>query len=292
MLQRIIDNNRWNENWWIQLSSDEKLLYQYISDTCDDAGFFEIHLDQMCKMLKFEEKRMRSALNGIRKFFVLSDDKTLLFLQPFLHQQNKLPLRAHNSSHIDIISIIDERLFKFQGNENGLKVITSLLPSSYNKMLGKGNGQSPLRIKHSQSQIRMKVDGFPEEPGSSPAGKRKRKRFIEPSLQDVEDYFQQQISGSEILRDVINYQQVALEFYKHYTGNGWRLKHGSEKKMSDWQAVVRTWCTKRESQLLFQKHQFEAGGQKRNSKSGIIIRSMEQAANTNWNSVIGEVDDQ
>ncbi len=270
------------------------LLYQFISDTCNDAGFFEINFDRMCEQLKFEEKRMRATLNGIRKFYIISDDKTSLFFRPFLNQQRKLPLNAENSAHTEIIAVIRERLFQFKGNESGINIITSLLPSNYGEVMNTKNDALPEipedgpqdTTKPSLAQTSIQAEGFPETPVDN--SKHRKKRFVEPSLKEVEDCFLQQISSNETLKDIVNYKEVALEFYRHYTGNGWRLKHGSDKKMSDWEAVVRTWCTKRETAILFEKKQYDNSGRKGHSKSRVIMESMKDAANTDWNTILDQ----
>ena len=40
MAYRFTDTGKWSDSWFIELSPTAKLLFMYICDNCDVAGFF------------------------------------------------------------------------------------------------------------------------------------------------------------------------------------------------------------------------------------------------------------
>tara|TARA_R110000744_G_scaffold240701_3_gene358104 strand:+ start:1880 stop:2689 length:810 start_codon:yes stop_codon:yes gene_type:complete len=65
--------------------------------------------------------------------------------------------------------------------------------------------------------------------------KPKQKRFVEPSLEDVRQYFfdQGELQSNEPQR-----------FYDYYASNGWKV---SSNKMKDWKAAARGWLSRNKS---------------------------------------------
>ena len=57
--------------------------------------------------------------------------------------------------------------------------------------------------------------------------KSKRKRFVPPTFQEVENYISEK-----------GYQIDPHKWYDHYTANGWMV---GKNKMKNWKAAVRTW---------------------------------------------------
>ena len=56
MAYRYSDTLKWQDEWFVDLTSIEKLLFLYLYDNCDIAGFFElsyrkISFDLGCKTL-------------------------------------------------------------------------------------------------------------------------------------------------------------------------------------------------------------------------------------------------
>ena len=44
MAYRFTDTNKWHDAWFSSLKPLEKLLFNYLCDNCDIAGFIEINL--------------------------------------------------------------------------------------------------------------------------------------------------------------------------------------------------------------------------------------------------------
>jgi len=68
---------------------------------------------------------------------------------------------------------------------------------------------------------------FPPEGGDTQKDEGKRKRFVPPSLEQVQAYCTER--GNNV---------SASSFVDHYTAVGWKV---GKTKMTDWKAAVRTW---------------------------------------------------
>ena len=43
MAYRFTDTNKWNDAWFLELKPSGKLLFNYLCDNCDVAGFIELN---------------------------------------------------------------------------------------------------------------------------------------------------------------------------------------------------------------------------------------------------------
>ena len=52
MAMRLTDTDKWNKTWFWKLSVKNKVLWQYLLDFCDNAGFIEIDADKVSHDIK------------------------------------------------------------------------------------------------------------------------------------------------------------------------------------------------------------------------------------------------
>ena len=72
------------------------------------------------------------------------------------------------------------------------------------------------------------VDPGKDSIGKDSIGKDKRKRFVPPTVEEVEDYINEK-----------GYRVDAHKFVDYYLSNGWRV---GKNPMKDWKAAVRSWA--------------------------------------------------
>lgn len=303
MDKKELKARRWQEIWWQNLSLEEKLLYQYLCDMCDIAGFYTINLSKISEDLKLDEKTIRSKLNAIRHLYAISNDKKILYLINYVALHYQLPLQRSIPFQKPVIELLESQLQSF--SKIGQEAIKILIPRK---------DQPPLIIPHSGSQIifensdairsENKFVVKADQPSNKPtiedllmseAGNKKRGRrkgeFEPPTLLELTNYFSEQINKNELLKDWIDPEKIATEFILHYEDIGWKLKSGSNKKMTDWMGVVRTWLGKRERSILVDKKKLEMNGRTSpgaSSKAKLIMQSAENAKNIDWNNVLNE----
>lgn len=73
MAKRFTDSTKWNDNWFFNLTNEEKLAWIYILDTCDHAGIWEKNM----RLLNFQigsnlvENKLKEVFEG--KFIEIKD---------------------------------------------------------------------------------------------------------------------------------------------------------------------------------------------------------------------------
>jgi len=116
MTQRFTDTEKWKNLNIRKLSAEAKLLYLFILDNCDMAGFWDVDLklasfltglqneDDKC----FESMQNSSGIQGAYKELAsrfIIDGETL-WVRNFLFYQNNLPLNPINNAHRGILKTI------------------------------------------------------------------------------------------------------------------------------------------------------------------------------------------
>lgn len=89
---RISKPEKWKDSFFMSLKPIEKLLFIYIYENCDDAGFFELNFDNIISDVGIQSQDLSPSLKKLEKSFLISDDGEKVWLKKFLLHQNKLPL--------------------------------------------------------------------------------------------------------------------------------------------------------------------------------------------------------
>lgn len=121
MAYRFTDTDKWKDGWFIELKPKSKLMFNYLCDNCDMAGFFELSMKKMRHDLEYTDDEIREALTAIEKAYVLSRDKRILFLKNFIRHQKNTPLNHRNNSHIGIFNKLEN--YKMQFGHDLLKLV-------------------------------------------------------------------------------------------------------------------------------------------------------------------------
>lgn len=148
MPSRFTTTEKWKDAWFCTLKRDEKLMFNYVCDTCDCAGFFEFSMKQICVDMDMTPDEVKTTFRALKRSFFISIDKHIYYIKNFLKHQKNLPLNKNNNSHIGIYKCFEK--YKNRFNEHILievhreykialmKGAIEGLPSGY----GKGNGNS------------------------------------------------------------------------------------------------------------------------------------------------------
>lgn len=103
MAYRFTDTGKWSDGWFIELDPTAKLLFMYICDNCDVAGFFEISPRKIAFDTGIDSRGLEGALKGLQKSLIYSYDGTIVFLKNFVKHQKNLPLNHANKAHRGVI---------------------------------------------------------------------------------------------------------------------------------------------------------------------------------------------
>ena len=84
MAKRFTDNQKWNRNWFMELSKDEKLLWLYILDNCEPNGLF----DPNWKLINFMlETNFNDIPKALEKQLVRTNHSRKIFVEDFVNFQ-------------------------------------------------------------------------------------------------------------------------------------------------------------------------------------------------------------
>jgi hypothetical protein len=104
MPYRFTDTAKWEDKWFSGLKPVEKLLFLYLCDNCDPAGFIEINIRRWAFDLQASEHIVEGALKGVEKSFIYSTCKNYIYIRNFLRHQKNYPLNENNRAHRGVIS--------------------------------------------------------------------------------------------------------------------------------------------------------------------------------------------
>lgn len=133
---------KWNDEWFSNLKPIEKLVFLYLTDRCDNGGFFEINKRVDAFLIGISEVEFIDNLKIIRKCYVASKDGKKIWLKNYLRHQKNLPLNPDNNAHKQIINIITSNIENFEYDFNILGANQGLIsPIGKGNIIGKGNGK-------------------------------------------------------------------------------------------------------------------------------------------------------
>ena len=159
MSLRFTNTEKWDDAWFFSLKPLQKLLFNYMCDNCNIAGLIEFIPKKWAFAIGVKEVDITNAVNGITKSLIFSKDGTLIFISTFLKHQKNFPLNDNNSSHVKIVAILNENLYKFgfndfteyfKGGSTGGQP-----PIGIGRGIGNGNGNTLLP--------EIKISDVPEE---------------------------------------------------------------------------------------------------------------------------------
>lgn len=116
MAKRFTDTEKWKDEWYTELTSDYKIIWQYLLDTCDNAGIYKRNI----KLLNYYCNTNVSAEDILKVFnkrvSQLAEDKWIInkfcvyqYGNDFLESTNKAVMAAHK--------VLEQNgIIKFTGN--------------------------------------------------------------------------------------------------------------------------------------------------------------------------------
>lgn len=114
---RFTDADKWDDKWYRNLSPNEKVVFQFLCDKCDNAGFYELDLEDMEFRTKLTKNNILGAIKGLNRGFEdnpkILESQGILWIRNFLRIQKNLPLSPNNNAHKQIIHLISSKLNLF-----------------------------------------------------------------------------------------------------------------------------------------------------------------------------------
>jgi hypothetical protein len=114
MPYRYTNTDKWKDAWFASLRPEEKLLFIYLCDNCDCAGFIEMIVKNWSSDIGFSQKIIEGALKGLKRGLIYSKTEDCIYLRTFLKHQKNLPINPNNQAHKGIIKRFEYYKYKFE----------------------------------------------------------------------------------------------------------------------------------------------------------------------------------
>jgi hypothetical protein len=111
MSKRFTSTEKWSDAWFVDLSVEGKLLFLFLCDMCNIAGFYERSDKMMRFYLGWTPEELDIVTKEISKSVVYREK--VYFLKNFLDHQKNLPLNPNNNCHKSIIYWLKKRVDLF-----------------------------------------------------------------------------------------------------------------------------------------------------------------------------------
>ena len=190
MAKRMTDTDKWKKRFVRDLSPQHKLLWFYILDDCNHAGIWEVDLEVASIRVGFELSH-DNLPSSFGEKVISFDNGDKWFIPDFISFQYG-ELNPNSNVHKSVIQLLER--YKLEGYVKGLQTLPNTVQDK-DKVIVKD--------------------------------KAKVKRFVKPTLNDLEHYCIERNNKVDIQK-----------FFNYYESNGWKV---GKNPMKDWRAAVRTW---------------------------------------------------
>lgn len=106
MTIRFTETGKWRDKWFRKLSPTEKLLFLWMIDNCDSAGFWEVDLELAAQETGATRPRIQGAFKGLARAYIQSGD--YIWIWRFIVVQRNWPYSPENNAHKAIKRLFDE----------------------------------------------------------------------------------------------------------------------------------------------------------------------------------------
>ena len=125
-MERITKPEKWKDSFFLKLKPIEKLVFIYLYENCDDAGFLDINFEKMMTEIGINNQEISSALKSIEKTFLVNSDSDRLWIKKFLLHQNRLPLDLKTPEGNFIKYQIEQNTVKFNAPAEFLSILKNI----------------------------------------------------------------------------------------------------------------------------------------------------------------------
>jgi hypothetical protein len=226
MAYRFTNTEKWSDVWFTGLKRLEKLLFLYLVDNCDIAGFIELNYKRWQSDLDASQLEIEGALKGLGRGLIFANTNDCIFIKNFLKHQKNLPLNPENKSHQGILKRFDLYLQKFN-NQSYIELIEGAL-----KGLGSPTG---IGIGNGIVFIPEKIQKIDTWRTSFEIYKSELNTVYNKLINDTKF-----ISSQERLNPNIDIRLSIEKSVTNYWGVevGWKNKKATKTKNVDWMATL------------------------------------------------------
>jgi len=113
---RFTEADKWKQEWFQEFNTWQKIMYYFLYDNCDAAGFIEVNPKYNAFLLDMDQENFTSVLDSVECLYHRSTDGKLLCLKNFLVDQKNWPLKLANPAHKKIQAMLDNNIDRFEAS--------------------------------------------------------------------------------------------------------------------------------------------------------------------------------
>lgn len=240
MAYRFTNTDKWSDLWFMELRPMEKLLFNYLCDNCDIAGFIEVIPRKWAFDIGTDVSHIEGACKGLARGLIYSKSGDCVFLRTFLKHQKNLPLNPDNKAHIGILKrfnlykerfdIEDINEFLERNNEGACKGLQSPTGIGIGKGIEKGTKEKKEKKEQEPKTEFEKFNAWLKD--SCPNVSRLRTQITEEQMMElIEKYGKQKFI--DILMQMENKYDLNKKYVSVYlTARNW-LKNDFNKQPNE-----------------------------------------------------------
>jgi len=139
MSYRFTDSEKWRKPRFRGFTPEVKLIYLYILDNCDLAGFMEVDNESISFHTGLLLDQIQSCMDILKDKEILSGDGWW-FVKNFIKMQKNHPLNPKNHAHKNIIRNLKDKRCHFNNNDDFKEQLAPYEPLL--RGTGKDNGNA------------------------------------------------------------------------------------------------------------------------------------------------------
>jgi hypothetical protein len=142
---RFTYTEKWYDAWFTTLKPSEKLLFIYLYENCDIAGFIEVNPKRWSSDIGITAAQIKGALKGLGRGLIFSAAGDCIYIKTFLKHQKNYPLEpTKNPAHRGIVKrfVIYGYKFDLEATEEKIQEFLEGALKGLNSPIGNGNGNT------------------------------------------------------------------------------------------------------------------------------------------------------
>ena len=245
MAYRFTDTNKWNDAWFLELKPSGKLLFNYLCDNCDVAGFIELNPRKWAFDIGETQANILGALEGLGRGLIYSTSNDCVYVKNFLKHQKNLPLNEKNNAHVGILKCFDKYKNKFEIDniQDFINQEVKPLARGYGNGNGKGKGNGSIKeCEIFNFENALKMLGLSSELVTTFLQIRKKKRLVNSEIAFnglVREINKSGLTATEVITICIerSWGGFDSEWIKNNTNNGNKQQNGLDAD-AKWRAEM------------------------------------------------------
>jgi hypothetical protein len=260
MAYRLTDTNKWNDKWFLDLRPIEKILFNYLCDNCDCAGFIEINIRKWANEIGHNNKEIEGALKGLNRGLIYSNNKEEIYLRTYLKHQKKYPLNPKDNFYNGIIARFENYRYKFDIQDVNEFIQGALKGLRRDK--DNGNNIDNLKDKEDSKDIITKTWRNDFETYKNELREAYNKAISDNSYIEERQKFH---PGLNIIRSL---NKSCHDYW--VTEVGWKKKKSSKIEFIDWIATFNNALSIKSNQVWGDKQEKSNNGLSEESKKHLL----------------------